>query len=228
MLKMVDLLRFRSSDSVERLRALIALSYNLAMTVSAAESEDDTAMMVTDVVPRIEKLANAVERMRPPSHVPSHERGSEPPAAVRGLEDQIVTLVASIENVVVGSIVPEMAPHALPIEHKSGFFSADAFRNPDHVRFAAKGATAVMVCYLTFTLLDWPGIHTAMLTCFIVGLTTIGETLHEAHSSYSGLLCRCRAGDFVNCLYSSAYNLNFLAAVADRSSYPTNSMDCCR
>jgi multidrug resistance protein MdtO len=66
-----------------------------------------------------------------------------------------------------------------PIEHKPGFFAADAFRNPDHVRFAAKGATAVTVCYLTFTLLDWPGIHTAMLTCFIVGLTTIGETLQK-------------------------------------------------
>jgi multidrug resistance protein MdtO len=147
--------------------------------VSAAEPEDDAAMIVTDVVPRIEKLATAVEWMRPPSHVPSDEHGSERPAAVRGLEDQIVTVVASIENVVVGGIVPEVGPHAVPIEHKPGFFAADAFRNPDHVRFAAKGATAVMVCYLTFTLLDWPGIHTAMLTCFIVGLTTIGETLQK-------------------------------------------------
>jgi multidrug resistance protein MdtO len=180
MLKMVNLLRFRSSDSVGRLRALIALSYNLVMTVSAAESEDDDAgMMVTDVVPRIEKLATAVERMRPPSNLSLHEHGSGRPTAVRGFGDQIVTLVASIENVVVGGIVPEVAPHAVPIERKSGFFAADAFRNPDHVRFAAKGATAVMVCYLTFTLLDWQGIHTAMLTCFIVGLTTIGETLQK-------------------------------------------------
>jgi multidrug resistance protein MdtO len=179
MLKMVGLLRFRSSDSVGRLRALIVLSYNLVMTVSAAESEDDAGMMVTDVVLRIEKLTTAVERMRPPSHLSLHEHGSERPAAVRGFEDQIVTLVASMENVVFGGIVPEVVPHAVPIERKSGFFAADAFSNPDHVRFAAKGATAVMVCYLTFTLLDWPGIHTAMLTCFIVGLTTIGETLQK-------------------------------------------------
>jgi multidrug resistance protein MdtO len=179
MLKMVGLLRFRSSDSIGRLRALIALSHNLAMTVSAAESEHDAAMTVTDVVPRIEKLATAVEWMRPLSHVPSHEHGSERPAAVRGLEDQIIGLVESIENVVIGDIVPDVGPHAVPIEHKPGFFAADAFKNPDHVRYAAKGATAVMVCYLTFTLLDWPGIHTAMLTCFIVGLTTIGETLQK-------------------------------------------------
>jgi hypothetical protein len=148
MLKMVGLLRFRSSDSVGRLRALIALSHNLAMTVSAAESEHDAAMMVTDVVPRIEKLATAVEWMRPPSHVPSQEHGSEWPAAARGLEDQIITLVESLENVVVGGVVPEKVRHAVPIEHTPGFFAADAFRNPDHVRFAAKGATAVMVCYL--------------------------------------------------------------------------------
>ena len=36
--------------------------------------------MVTDVVPRIEKLATAVERMRPPSHLSLHEHGSERPA----------------------------------------------------------------------------------------------------------------------------------------------------
>jgi len=28
-------------------------------------------------------------------------------------------------------------------------------------------------------LLDWPGIHTWMLTCFIVGLTTVGETMQK-------------------------------------------------
>jgi hypothetical protein len=124
---MVGLMRFRSSDSIGRLRALIALSYNLVMTVSAGESQDDAGMTISDILPRINRLATAVEWMRPPSDVPSDGHRSERPAVVRGLEDQIVTLVASVENVVFGGIVPEVVPHPFPIERKSGFFAADAF-----------------------------------------------------------------------------------------------------
>ncbi|GEB39133.1 hypothetical protein GLI01_31680 [Gluconacetobacter liquefaciens] len=60
-----------------------------------------------------------------------------------------------------------------------GFFLADAFTNPDHVRFAVKGTAGVMCSYVLFRSLDWPGIHTCIITCFIVALPTMGEMISK-------------------------------------------------
>lgn len=71
---------------------------------------------------------------------------------------------------------------------KSGFFTEDAFSNPDHVRFAVKGTAAVMLSYLTFKVLDWPGIHTCIITCFIVALPTMGEMISKLTLRITGAL----------------------------------------
>ena len=73
-------------------------------------------------------------------------------------------------------------------EKKSSFFSEDAFTNPDHVRFAVKGTAAVMLSYLTFKVLDWPGIHTCIITCFIVALPTMGEMISKLTLRITGAL----------------------------------------
>lgn len=62
-------------------------------------------------------------------------------------------------------------------KEKSGFFTPDAFSNPEHVRFALKGTTAVMISYVFFRSINWPGIHTCIITCFIVALPTMGEMI---------------------------------------------------
>lgn len=73
-------------------------------------------------------------------------------------------------------------------EKKSGFLADDAFSNPDHVRFAVKGTAAVMLSYLTFKVLNWPGIHTCIITCFIVALPTMGEMVSKLTLRISGAL----------------------------------------
>lgn len=62
---------------------------------------------------------------------------------------------------------------------KSGFFAADAFTNPDHTRFAVKGTASVMLSYFIFSILNWPGIHTCIITCFIVAQPTMGEMISK-------------------------------------------------
>jgi uncharacterized membrane protein YccC len=59
------------------------------------------------------------------------------------------------------------------------FLAPDAKTNPDYIRFALKTSLAAMICYLFYTGLSWPGIHTAFITCFFVALGTAGETLHK-------------------------------------------------
>lgn len=74
-------------------------------------------------------------------------------------------------------LVKEAAP-ALA-KAKRTFFVPDAFTNPAHVRFALKVTLAAMTCYLIYTGLGWPGIHTAFITCCFIALETTGATIRK-------------------------------------------------
>jgi multidrug resistance protein MdtO len=71
---------------------------------------------------------------------------------------------------------PSPKPAANP---KGGFFLPDAFTNPAHVRYGLKTTGAAMFCYVVYLLLDWPGIHTCLITCYIVSLGTTAETMEK-------------------------------------------------
>jgi multidrug resistance protein MdtO len=60
-----------------------------------------------------------------------------------------------------------------------GFFLPDAFTNPAHVQYALKTTGSAMFCYIVYLLLNWPGIHTCLITCFIVSLGTAAETVEK-------------------------------------------------
>jgi multidrug resistance protein MdtO len=76
----------------------------------------------------------------------------------------------------------------------SGFFRADAFSNPDHVDYALKTTAAAMFCYLLYSLLDWPGIHTCFITVYIVSLGTTAETVEKFTLRILGCLVGAAAG----------------------------------
>ena len=64
----------------------------------------------------------------------------------------------------------------------------DAFANPEHVQFALKGCLASSVCYLLYNLVAWPGISTAVTTCLLTALTTIGSSHQKQILRITGAL----------------------------------------
>jgi multidrug resistance protein MdtO len=89
----------------------------------------------------------------------------------------------------------ELRPtHPKEKKAKSGFFLPDAFSNPEHVQYAFKTTVAAMTCYLIYSILNWPGIHTALITCFIVSLGTVAETVEKLTLRILGCLAGTVAG----------------------------------
>ncbi|MGL6056101.1 MAG: FUSC family protein, partial [Vibrio metschnikovii] len=77
---------------------------------------------------------------------------------------------------------------------KPAFVAPDAFSNPAYIRFAFKTTLAAMICFLIYTAIDWQGIHTAMITCYVAALGTTGETLHKLALRIVGCLIGASIG----------------------------------
>lgn len=100
------------------------------------------------------------------------------------------TLVADLRATLAGFAQPgppEAAP-APAAKAGGGFLVPDAFANPEHVQFALKTTGAALFCYALYTQLDWPGIHTCFITCYIVGLASTAETVQKSTLRVLGAL----------------------------------------
>ncbi|MBV9538835.1 MAG: FUSC family protein [Acidisphaera sp.] len=106
--------------------------------------------------------------------------------AAQPLSTPITRVLQGIRSPVPPTLAADQEPHGLLVP--------DAFTNPDHSRFALKVTLAVMLCYFIQSMLDWPGIHTCVITCFFVSLGTIGETLHKATLRLAGCLVGAALG----------------------------------
>ena len=91
-------------------------------------------------------------------------------------------------------VAPTDASTAPTAPKRGGFFLSDAGTNPEHIAYALKTTGAAMFCYLLYTLLDWPGIHTCVITCYIVSLGSAGETVQKLRLRLAGCVIGALAG----------------------------------
>jgi multidrug resistance protein MdtO len=103
-----------------------------------------------------------------------------------------------------------LIPEPLEEEGSKRIFVADAFSNPAHMQFALRGSLAAMVCYVTYTLCDWPGLSTSVLTCFITALSTIGSSRQKQILRLSGAII----GGIIFGMGSQVFVLPYLDTIA--------------
>lgn len=93
-----------------------------------------------------------------------------------------------------GQLDPDVAALAGP---QQPTMVADAFTNPNYIRYALKTLLACMLCYIFYSGVDWEGIHTCMLTCVIVANPSIGSSYQKMALRFGGAVCGAVLAIFV-------------------------------
>jgi multidrug resistance protein MdtO len=127
-----------------------------------------------------------------------------------------VPLLSEIEHTV--SLIPQAfaasrhTPEYLSLVNdipRPSLLVPDAFVNPDHLRFALKGCLAASICYMIYNAMDWPGISTAVTTCLLTALSTIGSSHQKQILRISGAM----VGGFVLGMGSQIFILPHLDSI---------------
>src|SRR5260370_21089204 len=87
----------------------------------------------------------------------------------------------------------------------------DALTNPEHLQFALKGCFAASLCYIVYDSIAWPGINTAVTTCLLTGLSTIGASRQKQILRFAGAL----VGGFLIGMGSQIFILPYLDSIAE-------------
>src|SRR6202171_1776744 len=93
---------------------------------------------------------------------------------------------------------------------RSKLFAPDALTNPEHLKFALKGCLAASLCYIIYNSIAWPGISTAVTTCLLTGLSTIGASRQKGILRFAGAL----VGGFLVGMGSQIFILPYLDSIA--------------
>ena len=105
--------------------------------------------------------------------------------------------------------VQEYVPSADDLP-RPALLAPDALANSEHLRFALKGCLAAGGCYVFYNLVAWPGISTAVTTCLLTALSTIGSSRQKQVLRIAGAI----VGGLVIGMGSQIFVLPYLNSIA--------------
>jgi multidrug resistance protein MdtO len=173
--------------------ALITLADRLVTAAAAMELMASVPLGPAERA-RLQRIADECGRVRRALATGRPPEPAPPRSAAPGGGDKSAAqpALAELEHVVAllrSALETEDVPaETAPLAGRRGLFVPDTFTNPEYLRYALKGSLAVTICYVLYSAVDWPGIHTCIVTCMIVGLTSQGATIQKATLRLSGAL----------------------------------------
>jgi multidrug resistance protein MdtO len=102
------------------------------------------------------------------------------------------------------------APQPSSGDPPPSFIVRDAFTNVKHIQFALKGCLTAGLCYIIYNGVDWPGISTAVTTCFLTALSTVGSSRQKQVLRISGAV----VGGFLIGMGAQVFILPYLDSIA--------------
>lgn len=176
-MRMVRLLHLVPKDRARWLNGAVETSYRILL-IAAAQPHPAAAQGNAAFALALRQAALRIEAGETPGGVPD---AGAPGASDPELRAALAALAAADGG---GAPAPRRIPWLAP----------DAFRNPEHSRFALKTSIAAVLCYLIYTVLQWDGVHTAMITCYVAALGTVGETVRKLTLRILGCLIGAAMG----------------------------------
>jgi multidrug resistance protein MdtO len=176
----------------EQMGAVVALVGRLVDTAAnvASLSVDDSA----DAKARVRRLAENIRAIRSdllngripgPIEVPDETQQSAGTPLFREMEET----VAEIPQVFVGTEpLDQYSLSQSSADPSVKLFRSDALSNSEHLKFGLRGCFAASLCYLFYNGKAWPGISTAITTCFLTALSTIGSSRQKQFLRISGAI----------------------------------------
>ena len=157
-----------------------ALALETLATNSSVEVYRERLLRVAD---SCERTRQAFEELRLPAFgeplALGNEQNTEAASLLNDMEqklDQIALALPSyFENL-----------RNAPTAERRRFFLPDAFDNPEYVHFAIRGALAAMICYICFVGLEYPGIYTSVITCFVVSVSSVKASNQKGILRFGG------------------------------------------
>ncbi|AKM03593.1 FUSC family protein [Burkholderia pyrrocinia] len=200
-LKLSKLEGSSTAADVVALRQAIASSTALLVAVALADREPDARLPDTFAEPiatTLDDMAAILERGGYPVDVTLALPAADtlPPLARVVATDLHTAITHFAEPAAIDASADAAHAHVAdtpaappaPPAPSGGFFLPDARTNPDHVRYALKTTAAAMFCYLLYSQLDWSGIHTCFITCYMVSLGSTAETVEKLTLRIAGCI----------------------------------------
>jgi multidrug resistance protein MdtO len=189
-LKFVSIEKSAPAPDLAALQQAALSSFALMSSVDALAANPEVELpeaVRVKLAETVEQIAHIVQRGGYPVEVTVEL----PPEA--HLSPLARELLAAIRDALTRFAEPDATPQAPPGK-EGGFFLPDAFTNPEHVQYALKTSAAAVFCYLLYSLLDWPGIHTCFITVYIVAQSTAAESVEKLALRIVGCLIGAAAG----------------------------------
>jgi multidrug resistance protein MdtO len=136
--------------------------------------------------------------------------GNEPPGGVPLLREMEKT-VPLIPMVFWDSGLKSAFVPSQPVDgQRPTLFVADALSNLDHFKFGLRGCVAASLCYIMYNSVDWPGISTAITTCLLTALSTVGSSHQKQFLRFAGAI----VGGVVVGMGAQVFILPYLDSIA--------------